>query len=220
MKEDVYERKRGGSPERSGEQSDHDAVWPWVREKGRKPGWKCPTLFCSVRKFPQSHYWAFRVSQNTPMYLLLLPSTVGREQSMGIMVQHKHGFLNPGARPVIGDSWGQTNSFSATLPSLAQFRHFHSLEDCSRPLPAGLPGANLYSPQTLFPTTVRKTFLEHKSNLPGLCLEPSIMILPIPLKSIIGALALNKRLIEHLIKQGVLELVTHALSQHWDLWVR
>lgn len=46
------------------------------------------------------------------------------------------------------------------------------------------------------------------------------MILPIPLKSISGALALNKRLIEHLIKQDALELVTHALSQHSDLWVR
>lgn len=52
-----------------------------------------------------------------------------------------------------------------------------------------------------------------------LCLEPSVMILPIPLKSINGVLALNKRLIERLIKQDVLELVTRALFQHSDLWV-
>lgn len=37
------------------------------------------------------------------------------------------------------------------------------------------------------------------------------MISQIPLKSINGVLALNKRVIEHLIKQDVLELVTHAL---------
>lgn len=73
MKKDVCKRKCERSPGRLGEPSDQDAVWPWVREKGRKPWWKCPTLFCSVRKLPQSHYWAFRVSQNTPMYLLLLP---------------------------------------------------------------------------------------------------------------------------------------------------
>ena len=66
-------------------------------------------------------------------------------------------------------------------------------------------------PQSLFHTTVRKTFLKHKSNMSILCLEPSIMISQIPLKSINGVLALNKRVIEHLIKQDVLELVTHAL---------
>lgn len=43
------------------------------------------------------------------------------------------------------------------------------------------------------------------------------MILPIPLKSINGALALYKRLIEHLIKQDALELVTHTLFQHSSL---
>lgn len=40
------------------------------------------------------------------------------------------------------------------------------------------------------------------------------MILPIPLKSINGALVLHKRLSERLIKQDVLELATRALFQH------
>lgn len=46
------------------------------------------------------------------------------------------------------------------------------------------------------------------------------MIWPIPLKSVNGVLALNERLIEHLIEQDVLELGTRALFQHPDLWVR
>lgn len=46
------------------------------------------------------------------------------------------------------------------------------------------------------------------------------MILPIPLKSVNGVFALNKRLIERLIKQDVSELGTRALFQHAGLWVR